>query len=78
MLITFVNRLDPDQAWQNDEPDLDPICLTLRWYSRKFFFEKVDFEKIQQTIKDMKKLPGGKDLKCYIKFSLCRILFPDY
>ena len=27
-------------------PDLDPICLTLRWY-----FEKVDFEKNRQTTK---------------------------
>ena len=33
LLITFANRLDPDQAQQNIGPDLDPICLTLRWYS---------------------------------------------
>ena len=31
--VTFANRLDPDQARQNVGPDLDPICLTLRWYS---------------------------------------------
>ena len=24
LLITFANSLDPDQAWQNVEPDLDP------------------------------------------------------
>ena len=28
-LITFANTLDPDQARQNDGPDLDPNCLTL-------------------------------------------------
>ena len=33
LLITFVNRLDPGQARQYVGPDLDPICLTLRWYS---------------------------------------------
>ena len=33
MLITFANRLDLDQARQNVGPDLDPICLTHRWYS---------------------------------------------
>ena len=29
LLITFANSLDPDQAWQNIRPDLDPNCLTL-------------------------------------------------
>ena len=33
LLITFENRLDPYQAQQNVRSDLDPICLTLRWYS---------------------------------------------
>ena len=27
------NKLDSDQARQNVGPDLDLICLTLRWYS---------------------------------------------
>ena len=31
--INFANSLDPDQARQNVGPDLDPNCLTLRWYS---------------------------------------------
>ena len=26
-------------------PDLDPNCLTPRWYSLIFFFEKVNFQK---------------------------------
>ena len=30
--ITFANSLDPDQARQNVGPDLDPNCLTPRWY----------------------------------------------
>ena len=33
LLITFANSLDPGQAQQNVRPDLDPNCLTLRWYS---------------------------------------------
>ena len=32
LLITFANSLDPDQARQNMGPDLDPTCLTPRWY----------------------------------------------
>ena len=31
--ITFANRLDPEQVRQNVGPDLDSICLPLRWYS---------------------------------------------
>ena len=43
LLITLVpvNSLNPDQARQNVGPDLDPSCLTLRWYP--IFFEKVTF-----------------------------------
>ena len=33
LLITFANSLDPDQDRQKVGPDLDPNCLTLRWYS---------------------------------------------
>ena len=33
LLRTYANSLDPDQARQNVGPDLDPICLPLRWYS---------------------------------------------
>ena len=29
LLITFANSVDPDQAWQNVGPDLDPNCLML-------------------------------------------------
>ena len=33
LLTTFANSLDPDQARRFVGPDLDPICLTLRWCS---------------------------------------------
>ena len=29
LLITFANRLDPDEARQNVGPDQDQICVTL-------------------------------------------------
>ena len=29
LLITFANSLDPDQAGQNVQPDLDPNCLKI-------------------------------------------------
>ena len=32
LLIKVANSLDPDQARQNVGPDLDPNCLTPRWY----------------------------------------------
>ena len=32
LLITFANSLDPDQARENNGPDLDPSCLTSKWY----------------------------------------------
>ena len=64
LLITFANSLDTYQARQKIEPDVDPICLTLRWYIfMNFFFEKVDFEKNQQTAKKKKKFPGSKELR---------------
>ena len=45
LLITFANRLDPDQDQQNVISDLDLYHLTL-WY---FFEEKVNFENQQMT-----------------------------
>ena len=40
LLMSFVNRLDPDQARQNVGPDLDPNCLTIWWYYWKKWFWK--------------------------------------
>ena len=45
LLITRANSLDPDQARQNVGPDLDPNCLTLWWYSWKFFLKKIKLKK---------------------------------
>ena len=58
LLITFANSVDPDQAWQNVRSDLDPNCLTFWWYSRKIFFEKVNFLKNPQTTEKHAKLPS--------------------
>ena len=33
LLIILANRLDPDQLRQYVGPNLDPICLKLRWFS---------------------------------------------
>ena len=44
--------MDPDQARQYVGPDLDPICLTLRWYSWKNFSKKLSLKK---TADDKKK-----------------------
>ena len=38
LLITFRNSLDPDQAWQTIESDLDQNCLPLLFYSWKIFW----------------------------------------
>ena len=48
--IAFANNLYPDQAPHNVGPDLDPNCLTLIEFL-KVSFEKVGFEKSQQTTK---------------------------
>ena len=41
---------------KNMEPDLDLICLTLRWYSCNFFFEKADLKKSADEKKNHEKL----------------------
>ena len=43
-MLFLCKQLDPDQDRQNVGPDLDPNNLTLTE-----FFEKVNFEKSQQT-----------------------------
>ena len=39
LLIAFANSLDPDQARQNGEPDLDPNCLTLMVFLKDFLLK---------------------------------------
>ena len=70
MLITYANSLEPDQAWQNVGPDLDPDCLTLMVFL-KDFFERVDLEKNQLTTKTHTKLPRRQRVKSrflYLEF----------
>ena len=55
LLMTFANRLDPDQARQNVRPDLDPINLALNVFLI-FFFKKVSLEKYQQTTEKSRKI----------------------
>ena len=50
LMITLANSSDPDQARQNVRPDLDLNCTTLMVFLKEFF-EKVDFEKNEQTTK---------------------------
>ena len=57
-LITFANNLDPDQARQNVGPDLDPICLTLLWYSWKNFSKNLILKKISRRQKSMQNFPA--------------------
>ena len=70
--MTFSNRLDPDQAQQYLGPNLDPICLTLRWwYSWKNFSKKLILKK---TADD--KFPiNAIDINCitcsFERFALC-------
>ena len=60
-LISFANSLDLDQARHFVRPDLDPNCLTLIAFLKEFF-EKVDFEKNQQTTKKHAKLPSRQSV----------------
>ena len=63
---------DPNQARQNIQPDLDPICLTLRWYSWKIFFKKLILKNSADDKKSMKNFPGGNDLMHWFElFYVC-------
>ena len=57
------NSLDPDQARQNVESDLDRNCLTLWWYCRIFFISW--FWKKSADDKKHKKFPVGKELNMH-------------
>ena len=62
LLITFANSLDPDQARQNVGPDLDPKLFDTLMVFPKEFFKKVDFEKNQQTTKNMQHYTVGREV----------------
>ena len=57
LLITFSQRLDTDQAWQNVMPDLDPNFLPLWWYYWKNFSKKLILKNIGRRQKSHAKLP---------------------
>ena len=56
------------QIGQNVGPDLNPICLTLWWYSWIFFFWKSWFWKNSGGDKktNMKNFPGSKDHRFFL------------
>ena len=56
LLINFANSLDPDQARQSFELDLDQNFLTLWWYCWKNFSNKLILKKISRRQKFMKNL----------------------
>ena len=59
--ITIANSMDPDKARPNVWSDLDPNCLTLRWYSWKNFSKKFILKKNLQTTKKHENFPRGKE-----------------
>ena len=66
LLITFANSLDPDQARQNVEPDLDPkskLFDTLMVFLKDFFKKKLILKKrIHRRQKSMQNYPACKEL----------------
>ena len=70
LLITFANRLEPDQAQQNVGPDLDPIYFETEMVFMKEFFKKVDFEK--KSAED-KSFPWGQSVNLiFVRFDSLR------
>ena len=61
LLVTFANSLDPDQARQNVQPDLDPNCLMV--FLKDFFFKKLIKIKICRQQKKHAKLPSRQRVK---------------
>ena len=52
LLITFANSWDPDHDRPNVGPDLDPNRLTHSGrVPERFYLEKLNFEKNQETMK---------------------------
>ena len=68
--VIFANSLDPDQARQNVGPDLDPNCLTLRWYSLKIYLTN-NFRKKCTDDKKHAKLPSIQRVKGTYSFLFC-------
>ena len=60
--MIYAHSLDPDQAWQNVRPGLDPNYLTLWWYSWKIFLKSLILKKISRRQTFLKKFPACKEL----------------
>ena len=80
LLITFANSLDSDQARQNVGPDLDPNCLTLRWYrKKKSSIQRVKYGtiiKCEGIIKAIFENPKADTLFCkYVIFEPPRVYY---
>ena len=58
LLMTSANSLDPDKAWKNVRPDVDPNSFTLWWHSWKNFLKMLILKTNQQTTKNHAKLPN--------------------
>ena len=71
LLITFANSLDPDQDWQNVDPDLDPNCLTLWWYFWKNISKKFFLKKSVRRQQNRKNYPAFKEIKISSCKSVC-------
>ena len=56
------DSLDPDQAWQNVRPDLDPNYLNFWWYSWNNFSKNLILKKISRRQKSMQNYPACKEL----------------
>ena len=56
--MSFVNNLDPNQAWQNVATELSPNCLTGGIHGRIFLKTLILKKKNQQTPKSMKNYPA--------------------
>ena len=61
-----MNSFDPNQDGQNDRLDMDPNRFDTLIVFLKELYEKVNFEKNQQTTKKHENYPACKELKVLI------------
>ena len=72
LLISFTHSLDPDQATNLVGPDLDPNCLTLIAFLKKFWKKLISGKNQQSTI-NMQNYPEGKELIIQCNAMQCNI-----
>ena len=78
-MITFANSFEPDQTRLKVGSDLDPNCLTLRWYFlNRIFSKKLILTKISRRQKSMQNyLDREKHLCLFIHILFLLNLFPQ-